>query len=66
MVGYEDAVPAEVRTMLFDPQTAGGLLISAAEEDCKLLLESLDAAGVSAVKIGEVLPRTKTLIAIQL
>ena len=64
LVGYDDAVSAEVRTMLFDPQTAGGLLISVAVEDCKLLLESLDAAGVSAVQIGEVVPRAKPLIAV--
>jgi selenide,water dikinase len=65
LVEYGDAVNAEVRTMLFDPQTAGGLLISVAAEDGAPLLESLDIAGVSAVQIGEVMPRTRPLIAIQ-
>ena len=65
LVGYDDAVSAEMRTMLFDPQTAGGLLIAVAAEDCDTLLQSLSAAGVSAAQIGEVVPRTKPLIAIQ-
>jgi len=65
LVGYDDAVSAEVRTMLFDPQTAGGLLIAVAAEDGALLLDSLNAARVNAVQIGEVVPRTKPLIAIQ-
>jgi selenide,water dikinase len=65
LVGYDDAVPAEVRTMLFDPQTAGGLLISVAGEDGELLVESLNAGGVNAARIGEIVPRTKPLIAIQ-
>src|SRR5580658_3927733 len=30
LVGYADGVPEEIRTLLFDPQTAGGLLISVA------------------------------------
>jgi selenide,water dikinase len=61
-VGYEGAVPEEVRTVLFDPQTAGGLLLSVAAEDSERLLGSLQAAGVPAARIGEVLPQTKPLI----
>jgi len=62
MVGYEDGVPEEIKTMLFDPQTAGGLLISVAAEDAADLLRALAAAGVPAARIGEVLPTTKPLI----
>src|SRR5271156_5050049 len=65
MVGYDEGVPQDLRTLLFDPQTAGGLLISVASEDSELLIRSLNAAGVSAVRIGEVLARTKPLIMIQ-
>ncbi|HZU45017.1 MAG TPA: selenide, water dikinase SelD, partial [Terriglobales bacterium] len=31
--GYDGHIPDEIRTMLFDPQTAGGLLISVAAKD---------------------------------
>jgi selenide,water dikinase len=64
VVGYADGISEEVKTMLFDPQTAGGLLISVASEDATDLTRALNAAGVSAVEIGEVLPATKPLIAV--
>jgi selenide,water dikinase len=63
-VDYDEAIQEESRTILFDPQTAGGLLIAVAEEHSPNLLRELKAAGVAAVEIGEVLERTKPLIAI--
>ncbi|MEY2414078.1 MAG: selenide, water dikinase [Acidobacteriaceae bacterium] len=62
VVDYSDDVSDEVRTMLFDPQTAGGMLISVAETSAQQLTEDLKKAGVPAVEIGEVLPRSKPLI----
>ena len=62
MVGYADSVPEDVRTLLFDPQTAGGLLISVAESEAAGLNEQLRKAGVPAVEIGEVVTETKPLI----
>jgi selenide, water dikinase len=62
LVEYENGIPAEVKTILFDPQTAGGLLISVASEGAAALRQALNAAGVPAVEIGEVVPRTKPLI----
>jgi selenide,water dikinase len=62
MVGYDDSVPADGRTLLFDPQTAGGLLISVSAEDAGRLTRALRDAGVPAVEIGEVLPHGKPLI----
>jgi selenide, water dikinase len=53
---------AEIRTILFDPQTAGGLLLSVARSDTAALLDALKSAGVPAVEIGEVLPPGKPLI----
>ena len=64
VVGYEDGVSEEIKTMLFDPQTAGGLLISVAAEDSAELTRALNAAGVDAVEIGEVLPSGKPLITV--
>jgi selenide,water dikinase len=53
MVEYDDGVPEDVRALLFDPQTAGGLLIATPEGE--RLEAALKDAGVSAVQIGEVL-----------
>ena len=64
VVGYEDGIPEELKTILFDPQTAGGLLIAVAPESTPDLIRDLKAAGVPAVEIGEVLSQTKPLIAI--
>ena len=62
LVGYDPLVPDHIRTLLFDPQTAGGLLISVSAEDAGPLARALEDAGVPAVEIGEVLPHAKPLI----
>jgi selenide,water dikinase len=54
LVGYEGGVPEEIRTLLYDPQTAGGLLISVAPNDSDSLLRALTDAQVPAKFIGEV------------
>ena len=64
VVGYEDGISEEMKTILFDPQTAGGLLISVASEHANELTRALAEAGVPGVEIGEVLPATKPLIAV--
>ena len=48
-------VPDDVRMLLYDPQTAGGLLIAVAPENANTLLGSLRSAGLNAAKIGSVL-----------
>jgi selenide,water dikinase len=64
VVRYEDGISDEIRAILFDPQTAGGLLISVASEDASELSQALNTAGVPAVEIGEVLPATKPLLTV--
>jgi selenide,water dikinase len=64
LVEYDTGVPEDLRTILFDPQTAGGLLISTPNAD--ELMEALQAAGVPAAQIGEVLPNQKPRISITL
>jgi len=61
-VGYDSGIPEEMKTILFDPQTAGGLLLSVAREDAAPLLKALRATGVPAAEIGEILPESKPLI----
>lgn len=62
VVDYGDSVADEVKTLLFDPQTAGGLLISIADEDACNLVRDLEDLGVPAARIGDVLESTKPLI----
>ena len=63
-VEYADDVPEDVRTLFYDPQTAGGLLISVAETDAAQLTTQLGDGGVNAVEIGEVVEKQKPLIAV--
>ena len=65
LVEYGDSVPEDVRTLLFDPQTAGGLLISVNGSDAPSLLRALQAAAVPAATVGEVVQHTKPLIQIE-
>ena len=60
LVEYDDQVPEDIRKVLYDPQTAGGLLICIPEGDA--LTEALNEAGVPAVQIGEVLPNSRPRI----
>jgi selenide,water dikinase len=64
VVNYGEGIPEDTRTLLFDPQTSGGLLISCAREATPELIAALRRDGVSAVEIGEVLPKTKPLISV--
>jgi selenide,water dikinase len=64
-VEFAADVPDELRTLLFDPQTAGGLLISLASDHADEAVAALNRAGVPGVVVGEVLPRTTPLIAIR-
>jgi selenide, water dikinase len=52
----EDAeISDELRKLMYDPQTSGGLLISVSREEAGQLLSSLRDAGVAAVQIGSVI-----------
>jgi selenide,water dikinase len=57
-VEFALGVPEEVRHLLYDPQTSGGLLFSVAWKDATRLLESLRTNGVNAQQIGEVIGET--------
>ena len=54
-VSFHAAVPLDVADIMFDPQTAGGLLISVAPQDAERLLDALGQQGVQNARlIGEV------------
>ena len=44
----------DLRALLYDPQTSGGLLLSVAAQDATDLLDSLQTAGLPAAMIGRV------------
>jgi len=52
-------IPDDVRTLLYDPQTAGGLLISVASGSASALHDSLRGAGIPAAIVGRV-PRERS------
>jgi selenide, water dikinase len=64
LVEYAECVAEEQRTLLYDPQTAGGLLISVGRDDATRLQNALQEAGVGAAVIGEVLLPGKPTIQI--
>jgi selenide,water dikinase len=63
-VEYADEVPEDTRTLLYDPQTAGGLLISVEASNAERLISELVTAGVNAFEIGEVVEKQTPLIAV--
>ncbi len=64
VVGYETEISAELKTLLFDPQTAGGLLVSIAGDDCEEFLFKLADGGVAGRRIGSVTESQEPLIRI--
>ena len=62
VVGYEKEITPELKALLFDPQTAGGLFISIAESDCERFVAQARAVGIPASKIGNVTESQKPLI----
>jgi selenide, water dikinase len=60
MVDYEPGLAEDLRTLLYDPQTAGGLLIST--PNAEGLVKALNGSGVPAVRIGDVTSAEKSRI----
>ena len=58
-VAYKSNLSEELKTLLYDPQTAGGLLLSVPSQITKGVVAAMEVAGVAAVRIGEVLAKTE-------
>jgi len=63
-VRFSVEVPDELKAALFDPQTSGGLLISAPTENIEKIIESLDRKGQTAQKVGKVTEFAEVFISV--
>jgi selenide,water dikinase len=63
-VGFASDIAEENRALLYDPQTSGGLLIAISPQAADAALGTLQQHGVSASRIGRVLPKTSPLLPI--
>ena len=61
-IEFRAGVSDDLRDLVFDPQTSGGLLISASQEAADSVMANLEAAGIQAVFVGAVGPRTGMLL----
>jgi selenide, water dikinase len=61
-VEFDPKIPQEVRNLLFDPQTSGGLLLAVSESDSRALVAKLCERGTTARQIGRVVEKTSPLI----
>jgi selenide,water dikinase len=64
VVGYDEQVSEAMRSLLFDPQTAGGFLIAVSASHSAALSAALQSAGVHASEIGAIHSGSKPLITV--
>jgi selenide, water dikinase len=57
-VEFGPTVTLDLRDLIFDPQTSGGLLIAVAASSSAAMFDSLRGAGIQAAFVGTVEPRT--------
>jgi selenide,water dikinase len=60
--GQMDSLPFAVQELMFDPQTSGGLLICAAPEQSRQLIESIQKNDPEARIIGRIIKRQDDII----
>jgi selenide, water dikinase len=64
-VGFAAGIRQEYRDLLFDPQTSGGLLIAISPDSADTAVTALERHGVSARRIGKVIPKTNPLLSVR-
>jgi selenide, water dikinase len=63
-VEFSPNIPDEIQSLLYDPQTSGGLLVAVAPEAADTLMSLFEHRGISARVIGTVIEKSSPLIAI--
>jgi len=61
-VSFADNIPDDIRVLLFDPQTSGGLLISLDPSRLDAAVSIFSRHRVTATNIGRVLPKTSPIL----
>ncbi len=61
-IEFRAGVSDQRRDLVFDPQTSGGLLISASSESADRVMAALVKGGIQAVFVGKVIERTGRLL----
>jgi len=64
-VEFAASVPEEVRNLLFDPQTSGGLLLAVEGQAAASLVTALRERGIATQEAGQVVAKTKPLISVR-
>jgi selenide,water dikinase len=64
VVEFGSKVDEMTKSLLFDPQTAGGLLFSISAQASDRFLSAFQTGGGQAMLVGEVLPHTDPVILI--
>jgi selenide,water dikinase len=55
-VDFDDSVVADARTLMFDPQTSGGLLLACPRDRLDALMAGLGSRGIRPYPIGQLIP----------
>jgi selenide, water dikinase len=64
-VEFAAGIPLEIRNLLFDPQTSGGLLLAVWSVDARPLVKRLREQKIPAQEIGGVVAKTKPLLRVE-
>ena len=63
-VDFEDSVIADARTLMFDPQTSGGLLLACPRASLDALMAALGSRGIRSYPIGQLIAERVGRIAV--
>ena len=64
-VEFDPKIPQEIRNLLFDPQTSGGLLLVVSEKDAVTLVNQMGKRGVPARQVGRVVEKASPLLRVE-
>jgi len=64
-IEFAEGVSADLRDLIFDPQTSGGLLVSVSADSANQTLADLKKAGIQAYFVGTVLKQGKKTLVIR-